>query len=119
MGPFDAGQEVEIRLTIVASGDNGRYLGSNEYIMVRKNSGFNFYYLDQQTFEEDIKKLQQNTWEIDMKKSNDRYLTGEIDIADGQILSTSIPYEPGWKIKVDGKTVNNLVVEEKDANGKL
>lgn len=119
MGPFDAGQEVEIRLTIVASGDNGRYLGSNEYIMVRKNSGFNFYYLDQQTFEEDIKKLQQNTWEIDMKKSNDRYLTGEIDIADGQILSTSIPYEPGWKIKVDGKTVNNLVIEEKDANGKL
>lgn len=117
IGPFEEGTEVEIRLTIQPT--NGRYTGSNEYLMVRKNSGFNFYYLDEEAFTEDITKLKQNTWNIDTKKSNDRYLVGDVDAKDGQILMTTIPYEPGWKIKVDGKTVDSLVVETKNEDGTI
>lgn len=115
IGPFDEGTEVEVRLTIQPT--NGRYTGSNEYLMVRKNSGFNFYYLDEEAFNEDIAKLKENTWNIDPDKSNDRYLVGDVDAKDGQILMTSIPYEPGWKIKVDGKTIDSLVVSEKLEDG--
>lgn len=112
MGPFNAGDEVEIRLTIPPTGANNQYTGSNEYLMVRKNSGFNFYYLDEEAFAEDINKLKEHQWEIDMSKSNDRYLVGDVDAQEGQILMTTIPYEPGWKIEVDGKTIDNLIYEE-------
>jgi hypothetical protein len=112
MGPFEKGDEVEIRLTIPPTGSNGQYTGSNEYLMVRKNAGFNFYYLDQEAFEEDIAKLKTNPWNLDMTKTNDRYLVGDVDAQEGQILMTSIPYEPGWEVKIDGKTVQSQVVEE-------
>jgi len=120
MGPFKEGDEVEVRLTIPPTGPNGSYTGQNEYIMVRKNAGFNFYYLDEEAFTEDINKLKANQWELDMSKTNDRYLVGDVDAQEGQILMTTIPYEPGWKIQVDGKTIDNLIVEEtNDAGAKV
>ena len=112
MGPFEAGDEVEIRLTIPPSGENGQYDGTDEYIMIRKEAGFNFYYLDEEAFTEDIQKLKANPWNLDMSKTNDRYLVGDIDAQDGQILMTSIPYEPGWEVQIDGKTVDSLISEE-------
>ena len=117
MGPFKEGDEVEIRLTIPPTGPNNSYTGQNEYIMVRKNAGFNFYYLDEEAFTEDITKLKTNQWELDMDKTNDRYLVGDINAQEGQILMTTIPYEPGWKVQVDGKTIDNLIVEETNDQG--
>ncbi|MBO7475191.1 MAG: YfhO family protein, partial [Ruminococcus sp.] len=114
MGPFEEGDEVEIRLTIPPTGDHGRYTGSNEYMMVRKNAGFNFYYLDEEAFKEDIAKLRDNSWNLDMSQTNDRYLVGDVDASDGEILMTSIPYEPGWEVKIDGKTVQSQILEEKN-----
>ena len=119
MGPFNKGDEVQIRLTIPPSGDGGQYTGSNEYLMVRKNAGFNFYYLDEEAFTEDINKLKEHQWEINMNKSNDRHLVGEVDAQEGQFLMTTIPYEPGWSIEVDGKKVDNLIQEKKNADGKI
>lgn len=116
IGPYNEGTEVEVRLTIQASGPNGRYLGQNEYLMVRKISGFNFYYLDKDAFEQDINLIKQSQWQIDTDKSNDRYLEGKITARQGQIMMTSIPYEPGWEIEVDGKKIDNLVVEKNYEN---
>ncbi len=118
MGPFNAGDEVEIRLTIPPT--DGRYTGSNEYIMVRKNQGFNFYYLDEDAFTEDINKLKERQWNLDMSKTNDRYLVGDVDAQDGEILMTTIPYEPGWEVEVDGEPISNLVQEKKNPDtGKI
>ena len=114
MGPFKEGDEVEIRLTIPPTGPNGQYDGSDEYIMIRKEAGLNFYYLDEEAFKEDIAKLQANPWNLDMSETNDRYLVGDVDAQDGQILMTTIPYEPGWKVQIDGKTVDTLIKEEKN-----
>ncbi len=116
IGPYNEGTEVEVRLTIQASGPNGRYLGQNEYLMVRKISGFNFYYLDKDAFEQDINLIKQSQWQIDTDKSNERYLEGKITARQGQIMMTSIPYEPGWEIEVDGKKIDNLVVEKNYEN---
>ncbi len=117
IGPFDAGTEIEVRLTIQATGENGRYVGSNEYIMVRKEAGFNFYYLDRDTFQQDIDIVKQNQWQIDPDKSNDRCLEGKITAREGQVMVTSIPYEPGWEVMIDGKKVDNLVVQKTDEFG--
>lgn len=101
LGTFDPGTEIEVRLTILQQDRTG----ANEYIMVKD---FQFYHLDYETFHNDIQALKESPWNIDTAKSNDRFLTGDIDIKEGQLMYTSIPYEPGWTIKVDGKTVNEL-----------
>ncbi|MBR6394574.1 MAG: YfhO family protein [Ruminococcus sp.] len=118
MGPYEEGTEIEVRFTILASGANGEYLGSNEYFMVDKNNGFQFYYLDEDAFQQDIDILKQNQWVIDTEKSNDRYLEGKVTAKDGQVFVTSIPYEPGWEIKIDGKKVDSFITDVDDARYK-
>ena len=115
LGPFTKGQEIEVRFTIPPT--NGKYTGSNEYLMVRKDEGFHFCYLDMDSFEADISTLRDGQWNIDMDKSNDRHLEGTVNVKSGQVFVTSIPYEPGWKIKIDGKEVDNLVLYEKTDKG--
>lgn len=119
IGSYTAGTQIDVRFTIPASGSS--YTGSGEYLMVNKNSdgtlGFNFACLDTEAFKEDIALLQQNQWELDVNKCNDRYLEGTVNIGEGQLLATSIPYEPGWTITVDGKKVDNLVTEVDTENG--
>ena len=111
LGPFTKGQEIEVRFTIPPT--NGKYTGKNEYLMVRKGDGFHFCYLDREAFEKDINSLRDGQWNIDMDKSNDRHLEGTVNVKSGQIFVTSIPYEPGWTIKIDGKKVDNLVKLQK------
>ena len=48
-----------------------------------------------------------------MTQTNDRYLVGDIDAQEGQVLMTTIPYEPGWEIQIDGRTVKSQIIEEK------
>ena len=42
---------------------------------------------------------------------SDNYLIGEVDAQAGQIFYTSIPYEPGWTVKVDGKKISEQFEE--------
>ncbi|MBR2283565.1 MAG: YfhO family protein [Ruminococcus sp.] len=110
LGQFEPGEEIEIRLTII----QGDKTGNNEYIMVKD---FQFYSLDYDSFHSDIQQLKQNEWQIDMDKSSDSYLVGEIDAPEGQILYTSIPIEPGWTIKVDGKKIPDLYTDSVNDSG--
>ena len=98
LGSFAPGTEIEIRLTILQQDKTG----NNEYVMVKD---FQFYHFDYNAFHEDIEQLKQSPWNLDLSKTKDDYLVGEVDAKAGQILYTSIPYEPGWTIKVDGKKV--------------
>lgn len=110
LGPFTKGQEIEVRFTIPPT--DGKYTGKNEYLMVRKDAGFQFCNLDTEEFVKDINTLKSGQWEIDMDKTNDRHLEGTVNVKPGQVFVTSIPYEPGWTVKIDGKKVKNLVKYE-------
>lgn len=105
LGSFPAGKEIEIRLTIIQQDKTG----ANEYIMVKD---FQFYHFNYDMFHEDIQTLQENPLEIDMDKFESNRIVGEIDAKEGQIMYTSIPYEPGWTVKVDGKKVDEFYYEE-------
>lgn len=62
------------------------------------------YYLDQETLENDLKTLKEN--EFKLKKVSNTYINGTIDVKDdNKVLFTSIPYDKGWTVKVDGKKV--------------
>lgn len=101
LGSYPEGTELEIRLTIIQQDKTG----ANEYIMIKD---FQFYHLNYQAFHEDAEKLKANPWVLNMDKTNDSYLEGTVNAQEGQIFYTSIPYEPGWTIKVDGKKVDEL-----------
>lgn len=63
-----------------------------------------FYYLDEDLFKEALAKLQDEQFNI--TKHYDTYLEGTITAtANNEIMFTTIPYEPGWTVMVDGQKV--------------
>lgn len=104
LGTYEAGTKLTLRMTV-----------SDEFTIVKN---FLFYTYDADLFQQDIDILKQNQWQIDSEKSNDRKLVGTITAQEGQLMMTSIPYEPGWSIEVDGEKIDNLVeqVEEEDGS---
>ena len=69
-----------------------------------------FYQLDQELFAQDAAKLQQQSFNV--TTYNDTYIKGTVTAQDNQFLMTSIPYEGGWTIKVDGKRVDPVKVAD-------
>lgn len=110
LGSFEPGTELEIRLTILQQDKSG----ANEYIMVKD---FQFYHFNYELFHQDIQTLQESPWQLDLDKTSDSHLVGEVDAKAGQVFYTSIPYEPGWTIKVDGKKVEPAYTDEKPEDG--
>lgn len=69
------------------------------------------YYLDNEKLTEAINELKQNQLIIEKQKNN--YIKGSIEATkDKSVLFTSIPYENGWIVKVDGKKVDYYDVYE-------
>lgn len=114
LGSYPAGTELEIRFTITKTEGSSIYTGSNEHFMFKENGGLQLYNLDYEAFHEDIEVLKQNQFEIDTEKSNDRYLEGTVNINEDQLLFTTIPYEDGWTIEIDGKKADDLITEIKN-----
>ena len=119
LGKYPKGTELEIRFTIQKTKGNDSYTGSNEHFMFKKNGGLQIYNFDYDAFTQAINKLKPNQWEINTNKSNDRYLEGTVNIDEGQMFFTSIPYEDGWTIKVDGKKITDLALKQTDDNGNV
>ena len=110
LGSYPVGTEIELRMTIIQQDKTG----ANEFIMVKD---YQLYYFDYDLFHERIQQLKESPLVLDMDKTKDNRIVGEVDVEDGQILYTSIPYEPGWKIKVDGKVMEEQFTESTDSAG--
>jgi len=108
LGSYEPGTEIEVRLTI-------RTGNGDPYTIIKNFFIYHFHY---DLFKEDIDKLKENQWNI--TEHNDRRIKGTITAKEGQMMLTSIPYEPGWSIYVDGKKVQPYTVNftQKDASGR-
>ncbi len=99
LGDFYKDQTVRVRITV----DNK----DNEAFW--KDSIFCTF--DYDTFAADCEKLQKNV--MDVTKFEDTYVEGTATAEkDGQYLFTTIPYEEGWTITVNGKEVKQEKVLE-------
>ncbi len=47
---------------------------------------------------------------LNVTDSSDGYIKGDIDISEGKLLFTSVPYDEGWSVYVDGKKVETELV---------
>jgi len=75
-----------------------------------------FYYLDRPLFEQAMARLSGSNAQVE--RISDTRLRMEVEMEEGQILFTSIPYDQGWQVKVDGekaeiiKTLDSLLAVE-------
>ena len=104
LGSYPEGTKITLRMTIANA----------EKFTIVKN--FLFYSFNQDLYQEDIDILKKNQWNVGTDYT-DRKITGTITAEEGQLMMTSIPYEPGWTVKVDGKRVDNLIEETKNEDG--
>ena len=94
VGTFPAHQQLQLRMTLLTDA-----AGAKEKYAIIKN--FFFYHFDSNLFEQDIQKLKSQEWNL--TTYGGRKLEGKITAKENQIMMTTIPAEPGWKVWVDGK----------------
>lgn len=92
LGSYEPGTQVSLRMTV--ANDNKATIVKEPY----------FYYFNRDAYQDDINKLKGAQMDFGTKFSATS-LKGTVTASEGQILFTSIPYEEGWTIKVDGKKV--------------
>jgi len=73
-----------------------------------------FYYLDEEVYNEVMPKIGES--QLEVTEFEDTYIMGTVNVAPGDTaLFTTIPYDEGWVIKVDGeitpivKAANSLI----------
>jgi len=65
-----------------------------------------FYYIDMELFEKDILKIKEK--DVSIQKINETHLIMETNAKAQDVLFTTIPYEEGWKVTVNGEKVETI-----------
>lgn len=97
IGNFEPGQEVAVRLTVT----------KGEYTIIAEPY---FYYLDVEKYNNAMNRLKAQ--QMNITNWSTTKIEGTVEAESGQVLMTSIPYEPGWTIKVDGKKVEPIALAD-------
>ena len=108
LGLFEPGEEVIVALKMT------------EDVVYIANGATYIYYLDSQLFNDTMPKLLESN--ITITDYSDTYLEGIVNLTDDRnTLFTTIPYDEGWVVKIDGeeteyvKTLDSLIAVEMTA----
>ncbi len=96
LGTYPQGQQLQLRMTLLTDA-----AGTKEKYTIIKD--FFFMHFDSDLFEQDIQTLKAEEQQWNLTKCGGRTLEGTITAKEGQVMMTSIPAEPGWKVWVDGQ----------------
>ena len=100
IGEFER-SDLELKLTIKNDYDNF-------YLQQGLEKPF-IYSLDMEAFKDAMTRLQQGNVQIDPDDYREDYLPGTITTKkENQLVTTTIPYDKGWQIRVDGKKVETV-----------
>jgi uncharacterized membrane protein YfhO len=93
LGYFEEGETVTLKMKLKAS------------VLYVKNDVECFYYLDDAVFEHAMNALSGTQLVIDDEFTDD-HITGELlTNTEDQTILTTIPYDEGWIVKIDGKEI--------------
>ena len=110
LGRYTPGTRVALRLTVLDK-DNATII-KEPY----------FYYFNRDAFQQDIDQLK--TQGMHVTKYNAISISGAVNAKENQLLFTTIPYEPGWTVRVDGVkqfttgSSDTEIIKHKDESGK-
>jgi len=111
LGGFFDGENFSIRELGSFEIDDYVYvsLALEEKNLYLKNGCNFFYYFNEDVFTEAVAKLQKGT--LSAFSERDDIITGTINVpADKEVVFTTIPYDKGWTILVDGKEAEPISV---------
>lgn len=94
LGEHEAGSQMSLILTL-----------TKDDLYIRNNGRF-FNYLYPHELEQTVDVLREGEWNL--TEHTETYLKGDITVKEGQVMFTTIPYEEGWTVTVDGKEVKPL-----------
>lgn len=98
LGTFTKGDQVTVELRM-----------NDDDLYISKESKYYFYYVDYSQMNAAFSKLQQA--EMTVEKYSNTSLEGNITLPAGQTLVfTSIPYDEGWNVYIDGKKAETVEV---------
>lgn len=81
---------------------------TTDSLYVRNDAHF-FWYFDKEAYIEAVEELRKGSMLAYSKV--DHKITGTVNVPDGnEVMFTTIPYDAGWEIKVDGKKVETVPV---------
>lgn len=89
VGTFNKGELIEIKLVL-----------KNSTLTIQKKF---ICYIDMPLYEKAIDSIKQN--QLNITHYNNTKVEGTVKVTDKTLLFTSIPFDEGWTIKVDGKKV--------------
>jgi len=94
------------------SDNNGSYTITLKGDVLESNMNMQLYvaYLNLPVFEAAIEKLRAHPFEIDVFE--DGYVHGTYYAEQDELLFTTIPYDPGWTIRVNGSIVTPQVAQD-------
>ena len=93
-GEFISDDKIEITMTL-----------NEDVLYLANNSSYYLYYLDEALFEAVMSKLTQCGYEIDSDYSESHFKGSITTTADRDTVFTTIPYDKGWNVYVDGEKV--------------
>lgn len=97
LGTYNDGDTIKIDLTL-----------QQDNLYIRNDADF-FWYFDMEEFERAVDLLSRGV--MDVHSDADHHLTGTIDVPeDKTLIFTTIPYDKGWHVKVDGKDTETIAV---------
>ena len=97
LGSFEVGEEVKV----------GLYLEESKIYI--KSGAIYFWYFDEEAFKTVMDKLDDGV--MTLYSESDDVLTGTVTVPAGnEVLFTTIPYDEGWQVNVDGKPAETVPV---------
>ena len=98
LGTFEKGEEIEVEIVF-----------KNGILYFARESDYMFYYMDQSAVNDALSQLEYAS--MDVTEHGNDYLKGTIDLPEGQeLIFTTIPYDEGWKVTIDGAEVEPIKV---------
>ena len=92
LGRFETGEDITVTAVL------------QEKDMYLATSGAIFYYFDEDVYKEAMRRLGTSPYEI--STTTEDTFTGTLHVEEGQeLIYTSIPYDAGWIVKIDGAVV--------------
>ena len=85
-------------------------IGTELAVRLPKVQPASFAYLDEAELESTASEMQKNGLQI--SEFSDTHIKGNVNVANSGTFVTTIAYDEGWKVKVDGKTVETQKAED-------